>query len=144
MKRLLPLLLCAFFLLSGCTGAAVSTSIQMELTNSYDTSDPFINEKLFYVDKNIDALELDISFQMEGESGVLEITDNETKRVIWSDTWSGDVDETKLIVSLDTIEKGKEYVIRFTGTKIKYTKIVITSEDNLVKEREMPLKPDRG
>lgn len=143
MKRFLPLILCALFLLSGCTGVTSPTLIQMELTNNYDTSDPFINEKLFYVDETIDLLELDVSFQMEGESGILEIADNESKQIIWSDTWDGDVNETKFTVSLDTIEKEKEYVIRFTGTKIKYAKIVIMSEDDLVKEREKPLKPER-
>lgn len=122
--------------------ATPSTLMQMELTNDYDTSDPF-NEKLFYVDEDIDVLELNIFFQMEGKSGVLEIADNETKQVLWSDVWDRDVDETKFTVSLDTIEKGKEYVIRFTGTKIIYAKIVISSQNNLVKERGKLLKLDR-
>lgn len=143
MKKILPLLLCILFALSGCTVTTSSTLIEMELTEHYDNSDPFIHEKLFYVDEDIDVLELNISFQMEGESGILEIIQNETKQVAWSDTWDGDVDKTTFTVSLDAIEKGKEYVIRFTGTKIKYAKIVITSENNLVKEREKPLKPDR-
>lgn len=143
MKRILPLLLCILFALSGCTETTSSTLIEMELTEHYDTSDPFIHEKLFYVDEDIDVLELNVSFQMEGQSGVLEIIENETKQVAWSDTWDGDVDETTFTVSLEAIEKEKEYVIRFTGTKIKYAKIVIMSENNLVKEREKPLKPDR-
>lgn len=141
MKKILPLLLCILFALSGCTVTNPSTLIEMELTEHYDTADPFIHEKLFYVDEDIDVLELNVSFQMEGESGILEIIQNETKQVVWSDTWDGDVDETGFTVSLGSIEK--EYVIRFTGTKIKYAKIVITSENNLVKEREKPLKPDR-
>ncbi|MDO4274901.1 MAG: DUF4624 family lipoprotein [Eubacteriales bacterium] len=143
MKRFLPLLLCALLLLSGCTEITSPTLIQMEMTSNYDTSDPFINEKLFYMDKNINVLELDISIQMKGENGILEIVDNETKQVLWSDTWDGDVDETKFTVLLDTIETEKEYIIRFIGTKIEYAKVVITSKDNLVKEREKPLKPDR-
>lgn len=139
MKKILLLLLCTLLLLSGCTEITSPTLIQMELTSDYDTSDPFINEKLFCVDENLDILELDISLQMKGGSGILEIADNKTKQVIWSDTWDGDVDKTKFAVSLDDIEKEKEYVIRFTGIKIKYAKVVITSKDNLVKEREKPL-----
>lgn len=139
MKKILLLLLCTLLLLSGCTEITSPTLIQMELTSDYDTSDPFINEKLFCVDENLDILELDISLQMKGGSGILEIADNKTKQVIWSDTRDGDVDKTKFAVSLDAIEKEKEYVIRFTGIKIKYAKVVITSKDNLVKEREKPL-----
>lgn len=96
------------------------------------------NEKLFYVDENIDTLNLDVSFQMEGESGVLEIADNETKQVIWSDTWNGNVESTTFTITLDDLDKEKEYIVRFTGTKI-----VITSENNLVKERERPQKPSK-
>lgn len=88
-------------------------------------------------------MKLDISFRMKGESGILEIADNESKQVIWSDTWDGDIDETKFTVSLDTIVTEKEYMIQFTGTKIKYAKIIMTSENKLVKERAKPLKPDR-
>lgn len=62
MKRVFPLLLSVSLLLFGCTATASATILQMELTSNHDTSDPFINEKLFYVDKNIDVLELDISF----------------------------------------------------------------------------------
>lgn len=144
MKRFLPLLLSAWLLLSGCTGVTSPTFMQMELTKNYDTSDPFVNAKLFVADQNIDVLELDISFLMEGKTGLLEIIDNETKQVIWSDTWEEDVDNIKFPVSLDSIEKGKEYVVRFTGTKINYAKIDITSDNNLIKEREKPLKPNRG
>lgn len=63
------------------------------------------------------------------------------KKFFWSDTWNENVDNTKFTVSLDTLEKGKEYFIRFTGTKIKYAKIVVTSENKLFKERDKPLKP---
>ena len=143
MKKILTSLLCALLLLSGCTETTSPTLLQMELTSNYDTSDPFIDEKLFYVEETIDVLKLDSSFQMKGESGILEIADNETKQVIWSKTWDEDIDETKFSVLLDNIEKEKEYVIRFTGTKIEYAKVVITSPDNLVKEREKPLKTDR-
>lgn len=73
---------------------------------------------------------------MKGESGLLEIVDNETGEVFWSDTWKGEVDKTSFSILLESLEKEREYVIRFTGTKITYIKIVITSESKLVKERE--------
>ena len=138
MRRILPLLLCILFLLSGCTSDSVSSLLEMELTEDYDTSDPFIQEKLFAADEDIDVLELGISFQMKGESGILEIAENDTKQVLWSDKWDEDVDGMEFTVSLDSIKKEKEYVVRFTGTKIKYARIIVTSENDLVEERERP------
>lgn len=143
MKKFYPLLLCALLLLPGCTEITSPTLIILELTSNYETSGPFINEKRFYVDENIDVLELDISFQMKGGRGILEIADSETAQVVWSATWDGEVGETEFAVLLDTIETAKEYVIRFTGTKIEYAKVVITSKDNLVKEGEKPSKPHK-
>ena len=131
-------------LLGACSGVAVKTVIEMELTQSYDTQDPFIHEKLIYVSKDMDVLELSVSFEMKGESGVLEIADNETKQVLWSDSWEEDVDRTEFLVSLDHLQAEKEYVARFTGTKIEHAKIVITSSSSLVKERERPQKVSKG
>ncbi len=131
-------------LLASCGSAAAKTTIEMELTKNYDTSDPFVNAKLIYVSADMDSLDLDASFQMRGESGTLEIVDRETGDVIWTDAWDGTVGETKFTITLANLEKEKEYVIRFTGTKIDYAKIVITSESSLVKERERPQRPNKG
>lgn len=137
------MLLIAVVLFSSCSGMA-PTLIEMELTQDYDTSDPFINEKLIYVSDDIDELKLNVSFRMTGEYGRLEIADNETGQVYWSEVWEKDVDKTDFTVSLDNLEKEKEYVIRFTGTKITYTKITVTSENSLVKERERPQKSSQN
>lgn len=75
---------------------------------------------------------------MKGESGILEFAENDTKQVLWSDKWDEDVDEMEFTVSLDSIKKVKEYAVQFTGTKIKYARIIVTSESDLVKERERP------
>lgn len=130
-------------LFASCSNATAETIIEMELTESYDTGDPFINEKLIYVSDTVDTLDLDIAFQMNGDSGTLEIADNETGQVFWSDAWSGEVNKTAFAVSLDSLEKEREYVVRFTGTGIQYAKIVISSDNPLVKERERPLKPNK-
>lgn len=139
------MLILAIALLSSCNSVSGKTKmvIEMELTSNYDNNEPFINEKLIYVSDNIDALNLDVSFQMKGESGTLEIADNETQQVLWSNAWNGDIEKTKFIISLDKLDKEKEYVIRFIGTKISYAKIVITSESSLIKERDKPIKPNR-
>lgn len=129
--------------LTSCNSSTAKTIIEMELTESSDTLDPFVDKKIMLSD-DIDTLDLDIAFQMKGESGILEIADNETGQVFWSEEWNGDVDKMNFKISLDNLEKEKEYVIRFTGTKINYAKIVITSENKLVQDRERPLKPNRN
>lgn len=143
MTRFFSLLLCAL-LLMGCSEMGAKSILEMEMTANYDTSDPFVNEKLIYVSEDVDVLELGASFQMKGESGLLEIADNETKEVVWSKRWDESVELNNYLIALDSLEKDKEYVIRFTGTKIQYAKLVITSESKLVKERERPQKPNKG
>lgn len=113
----------------------------MELSGNYDDTEPFIHEMLFCVADDMDTLVLNASFQMDGESGLVEIADNETGRVLWSRAWSGTVSKTNFTIPLSDLSKESECLIRFTGTKIDRVKITITSESSLFKERERPQKP---
>lgn len=146
---IMPVLIVA--LLASCSNIAVSgdlnvetvaTAIEMEMDSHYDDFDPFINEKLIFISDDVENVGFDVSFQMVAESGLLEIADNETKEVIWSKSWNEHADE-KFSFSLSGLDKEKEYVIRLTCTKVENTKLVITSDSSLVKERERPLKPDK-
>lgn len=40
----------------------------MELDKNYDDTDPFVNEKLFCVSEDLDALAAEGTFEMDGES----------------------------------------------------------------------------
>lgn len=112
--------------------------IAMELTAHYDDADPFIDERLFYVTQDIDTLELNILYQMKGEEGILEIADNRTDAVLWSSEWHGTVDTTTTTAQLKNLEKDREYVIRFTGTKTEYATIIAASDSDKIRERERP------
>ncbi|EQE09791.1 DUF4624 family lipoprotein [Clostridioides difficile] len=63
------------------------TTIEMDLDKNYDTSDPFVNARLFCVSNDIDVLDTEISFKMDGDSGIVEIKDNKTDETLWSNTW---------------------------------------------------------
>lgn len=128
-------------LLASCGGAAKPTVIQMELTKDYDSADPFVDERLFVVTEDVKSLQADVSIQMEGQSGVLEIAENETKQVLWSHVWNKNVKGGTCTASLDKLDKNKEYVARFTGTGLKYAKIRLEFQSGLVRERERPQKP---
>ena len=67
-------------------------------------------------------MKLNISFQMEGESGTLEIADNETEEVLWSETWNENTEITKFVVSLNEMDKDKEYVVDLRAPKYKMPK----------------------
>jgi hypothetical protein len=127
---------------AAATAETAATVIKMKMTSDYDDSDPFINEKLFYVTDDTDRVNFEVVFQLEAESGLLEIADNETEDVIWSKAWNESSDD-KFDISLSDLDKEKEYVIRLTCTKVENAKIVMTSDNSLVKERARPLKPNR-
>ena len=76
------------------------TTIEMKLDKNYDDSDPFINERLFCVSDDMDILNAEVSFQMDGESAIVEIKDNKTDEVLWSNTWNKSVDNDKATISL--------------------------------------------
>lgn len=145
-SRLCPLLTGILLLFSGCssenTPAGPMTSdfeLTMELTKDYDDSAPFVDERLFYVTENTDSLSLEISLQLDGESGILEIADNNTGEALWSNRWNEAIEDTAFTTSL-SFQKDGEYVLRFTGTKIEYAKVTVKSDSSLIKERTRPLK----
>ena len=116
--------------------------IEMELTENYDDADPFIDERLFYVTKDMETLELNLLYQMKGEEGILEIADNKTDNVLWRSVWHGTVDTTASKALLKDLETDREYVIRFTGTKIEYAAITAVSDSDTIQERERPEKTE--
>lgn len=75
---------------------------------------------------------------MKGESCVLEIADNHTKAVLWSGHWNKNIENSTFTVPLDSLEKGGEYVLRITGTKVEYTKVLVTCDSDLIQKRERP------
>lgn len=113
---------------------------EMELDRYYDDTDPFINERLFYVFEDISTLTAKISFQMDGKTGIVEIRDNETDELIWANTWNGNIENDTFTISLNNILEENEYVIRFVGTEINYAKIKVVFESDLVRESERPRK----
>ena len=115
-------------------------TIEMELDEHYSSSDPFVNARLFCVSEDLDVLEAEVSFEMEGGSGLVEIKDNRTDEVFWSNAWSETAEHETTAVSLEHVKTDQEYVIRFTGTKIKHALISITFDSDLVQERVRPLK----
>ena len=115
-------------------------AIDMELNQGYSDSDPFVNARLFCVSEDIDVLEANGSFQMDGGSGLVEIIDRNTEKVLWSKTWSGKTAHDTFSISLPDMQEEKEYVVRFTGTKINYAAVSIVFQSKFVTERERPSK----
>lgn len=103
----------------------------------YSSSDPFESRRLFCVSEDIEILDAEIYFQMDGESGIVEIKDRNFYRVIHGLLTLVAIPlQFRLII----YKKEKEYAVRFTGTKINYALIKVTFECELVKEKSRPSK----
>lgn len=131
--------------LAACVHAAAGTdenglTIQMELDKNYDDTDPFVNERLFCVTEDLDALIAAGTLQLDGESLILDIKNNKTDEVLWSQTWEGEVKAEPFSVSLANLKKEDEYAICLTGRNINDAALAITFEGNGVQERVRPLR----
>ena len=116
------------------------TVLEMEMNANYSNSDPFENGRLFCVSEDIETLDADVYFQMDGERGIVEIKDRNADEVLWSNTWDEKVSGDTITVSLNNLQKEKEYDVRFTGTKINHAVVNVTFESELVQEKSRPSK----
>ena len=116
------------------------TVLEMEMDSNYSNSDPFENGRLFCVSEDIDNLDVEVYFQMDGESGIVEIKDRNADEALWSNTWDENVSGDTVTVSLNNLQEEKEYVVLFTGTKINYALVKATFESELVQEKSRPEK----
>lgn len=114
------------------------TTIGLEFDKNYDDTDPFINAKLFCVSEDTDLLTAEGTFEMDGESVILEVKNNKTNEVLWSHTWEGKVKSEVISISLQDLKKEDEYAIWFTGTKINYATVEVAFDSDLVQQRTKP------
>ena len=138
--------------LSACQKASVNQSnvsdteetqktvLEMEMNANYSNSDPFENGRLFCVSEDIETLDAEVYFQMDGERGIVEIKDRNSDEVLWSNTWDEKVSGDTITVPLNNLQKEKEYDVRFTGTKINHAVVKVTFESELVQEKSRPSK----
>ena len=122
------------------TEGTQKTVLEMEMNANYSTSDPFENGRLFCVSEDIETLNAEVYFQMDGESGIVEIKDRNAGEVLWSNTWNENASDKTVTVSLNNLQKEKEYDVRFTGTKINHAVVKVTFESELVQEKSRPSK----
>lgn len=117
---------------------AGKTTIQMEMDENYDVADPFVNARLFRVTEDMDALDAEVAFEMDGKSGTVEIKNHATDAVLWRNTWDGDAAHETLAISLADVQKGEEYAVWFTGTEITHAAVTVTFESGGVEEQVRP------
>ena len=58
------------------------TVLEMEMNENYSNSDPFENGRLFCVSEDIETLDAEVYFQMDGERGIVEIKDRNADEVL--------------------------------------------------------------
>ena len=69
------------------------TVLEMEMDANYSNADPFENELLFCVSEDMETLDAEVSFQMDGESGIVEIKDRNADEILWSKIWDENVSD---------------------------------------------------
>ena len=116
------------------------TVLEMEMNANYSSSDPFENGRLFCVSEDIEALDAEVYFQMDGESGIVEIKDRNADEILWSKIWDENVSDDTFTITLENLQKEKDYVVRFTGTKINYAVVKVSFDSDLVQEKTRPSK----
>lgn len=116
------------------------TSIKMELDKDYDDRDPIVNEMLFCVSKDLDTLSAEGTLNMDGENIILEVKNNKTNVVLWSNEWKGNDKSESFTISLEDLKKEDEYVVCLTGRKINYATLEIIFDSSFVQERVKPLR----
>lgn len=116
------------------------TTIKMELDKDYDDTDPFVNEMLFCVSEDLDTLSAGGTLIMDGENIILEVKNNKTNVVLWSNEWEGNHKPEPFTISLEELKKEDEYVVCLTGRKINYATLEITFDSSVVQERAKPLR----
>ena len=87
------------------TEETYKTVLEMEMNANYSSSDPFENGRLFCVSKDIEILDAEVYFQMDGDSGIVEIKDRNSDEVLWSNTWNEKVSGDTVTVSLNNLKK---------------------------------------
>lgn len=115
-------------------------TIKMELDKDYDDTDPFVNEMLFCVSEDLDALSAEGTLKMDGENIILEVKNNKTNVVLWSNEWEGNHKPEPFTISLEELKKEDEYVVCLTGRKINHAALEITFDSSVVQERAKPLR----
>lgn len=116
------------------------TVLEMEMDANYSNADPFENELLFCVSEDMETLDAEVSFQMDGESGIVEIKDRNADEILWSKIWDENVSDDTIIITLENLQKEKEYVVRFTGAKINYAVVKVSFDSDLVQKKARPSK----
>ena len=117
---------------------ATSITIKLELNKAYDDTDPFVNEKLFIVTKDVDALTAEGTITLDGEHVKVEVKNNKTKDVLWNREYKGKVMAEDFSLSLKNLKAGDEYVVCMTGTRIERALLELSFASILVQERERP------
>lgn len=147
MKRIIVLLLVLFFAVS-CFPSGCDTSIQdsenqtilkMELDKDYDDKEAFVNERLFCVLEDVEEVHARGVLDFAGEDLRLEIKNNKTKEILWSEAWEKHREAEIFPIILKDLSKDEEYVMTLTGKGIQSTVVSITFDNRNVQERERPM-----
>lgn len=137
MKKIIFMVLMCVCMLTAChenTGTRFEFSFQTKGKENSDTDERTIC-KTIYINESQDKVRLNASLDMDGGEVSVQITAVEDGTIIWESVYEQSCDFT---VDLQNVKAGSEYVIKVQAKDPKKVKLVMSSKDILVKEKEKP------
>ena len=135
--------LSAFLLIGICMLAACGNKYSgTRLEFTFETNEPSneYKENTIYITEDTKSVILHTSLDMDCGSIAIQVICVEDESVVWENSYeqSGNFD-----IVLDHLIADQEYLVCIQTTDTKKVHMVLTSPDNLVKDKETPGKPEK-
>lgn len=109
--------------------------VKMDLDREHNGSGAFSDERLFTVSQNTGLLELDFIINAVGGQGLMQVSDNNSGRILWQREITG---STVFTQEVGPLEKGREYAVRFSGMTAGHVTITVSSRSEFIQELVHP------
>lgn len=126
-------LLIAILSLTACNAKSTIMEFSFNTSTPSNSSD----EKIIYINNDMDKLELSVELKIDSGDATVEVLSISNDEVVWSDTYQED---SNFIIELYDVKANSEYLLKVETIQSKKVNLTITSDNNLIKDNEKPEK----
>lgn len=122
--------------LSACSS---NTSSDTSMVFSFSTSTPATSndEKIIYINNDIEKLILDCKLKVDSGDVIVQIVNATNEEVVWEDSYSKDAD---FKIEMSDLKEKSEFLLKIHANQSKEVTLTITSDTKLVEDK---VKPER-
>lgn len=119
--------------------AFTACSAVCEMKFSFNTSMPSNSndEKTIYINDDMDKLELHADLKVDSGEVTIQVLDTSDEEIIWNGSYNED---SIFKIELLALKANSEYLLKIEAVQSKNVKLIITSDNKLVKDKEKPEK----